>query len=393
MNEELNKEMEHVLEAMIDPRQMSRDDVEQVLSDPQQWEAADELRLLREALRTTSKPHQVDVEAEWAKFQRRPAVTQMHRARQQRRYWTIASVMGLAASVLIAVLLLWNPLGEQPTMVYQASNEVQRTMLLTSRGAYALDNADDKTPVENPDATELSEDERILVYDAAGAVANAAEPNVQTEVETHVLQTPRGEDFKVRLADGTLVWLNADSRLEYPSAFVGGERHVVLRGEAYFEVAHDEQHPFIIETPSLTTRVLGTEFNISCYSASNAHVTLVDGSLEVSRTDGSKTVRLKPGEDALLTADGSFEVKQVDTDYYLFWKEGFFYFDNVPLSDIMQSLGRWYNVTVVFDNEELMNDRMHFLCNRKEGLLRSIQVLNGMRKMEVCMEDNTVHVR
>ena len=116
------------------------------------------------------------------------------------------------------------------------------------------------------------------------------------------LSTPRGMDYKVILADGTEVWLNAESRIEFPSNFQGNERRVSLQGEAYFKVARNEQSPFIVSTEQMEVRVLGTEFNLKSYSNEAAHVTLVKGSVEV----GDK--RLTPGQDAWYDREGNIQV-------------------------------------------------------------------------------------
>ena len=113
------------------------------------------------------------------------------------------------------------------------------------------------------------------------------------------LSTPRGMDFKVILPDGSEVWLNAESTIEFPSAFTEKERRVVLHGEAFFKVAHDERAPFYVETDRLKVRVLGTEFNFRNYRDEEAHVSLVKGSVEVMQPGTDEAAaRLQPGQDA-----------------------------------------------------------------------------------------------
>jgi len=147
-----------------------------------------------------------------------------------------------------------------------------------------------------------------------------------------------------------------------------------------------------VQTNNLKTRVLGTQFNVSNYSTTNSHVTLIEGSVEVSNSKGRVT-RIKPGEDAHLQQNGAFDVKEVDVDSYIYWKDGFFYFDNVSLVDIMQSLGRWYNVNIVFSNKAAMDYKMHYLCDRKGGIEHAITLLNRMKKVELKREGNTLYIR
>ena len=215
---------------------------------------------------------------------------------------------------------------------------------------------------------------------------------VSNTTQTHVLTVPRGESFKVVLCDGTEVWLNANSNFVYPTAFVGKERIVTLEGEAYFKVAKDPEHPFIVKTPTVRTRVLGTEFNIRSYSSEDTHVVLINGKVEVSNTQGGSYTRLYPGEDAHLQSDGNFVLTEVDLDSYVYWKDGYFYFDDVTLKDIMQNLGRWYNVNIEFRNKEAMEYKMHFISDRSKDLEHTISLLNRMKKVTVTLQGNTLTI-
>ena len=215
---------------------------------------------------------------------------------------------------------------------------------------------------------------------------------ISTTTQTHVLTVPRGESFKVVLCDGTEVWLNANSNFVYPTAFIGNERIVTLEGEAYFKVAKDAKHPFIVKTKTVQTRVLGTEFNIRSYTPEDTHVVLINGKVEVSNTKGGSYTRLYPGEDAHLQSDGNFVLTEVDLDSYVYWKDGYFYFDNITLKDIMQNLGRWYNVNIEFRNKEAMTYKMHFISDRTKDLEHTISLLNRMKKVTVTLQGNTLTI-
>lgn len=215
----------------------------------------------------------------------------------------------------------------------------------------------------------------------------------ETIIEIHTLTTPRGQDYKVTLEDGTIVWLNSESSLQFPSSFTGKERIVRLRGEAYFEVAKDKEHPFIVQTENLQTKVLGTEFNFRSYPGKEAHVTLVEGSVEVSSNSGGRIpVKIKPGEDAFLSQNGNLNTQEVDVDPYIYWKDGYFYFDNVSLLEIMQTIGRWYNVNIVFNDKKAIDYKMRFLCERNSGLEHAITFMNRMKKVQITFTDNTLYV-
>ncbi|MHA4896223.1 FecR family protein [Pedobacter sp. PWIIR3] len=168
----------------------------------------------------------------------------------------------------------------------------------------------------------------------------------------NTLTTAKGETYDVRLPDGTLVSLNAASSLAYPANFTGlKERRVELTGEGYFQVAKDKAHPFIVATATQEVEVLGTHFNISAYPNETVKTTLAEGSVELKSSQQSSLKQLlKPDQQALLLANGSFKVSQVNTSAAISWKDGYFYFDNTPASDVLHQLSRWYNVDADFSN-------------------------------------------
>ena len=202
------------------------------------------------------------------------------------------------------------------------------------------------------------------------------------------LSTPRGMDFKVILPDGSEVWLNAESTIEFPSAFTEQERRVVLHGEAFFKVTHDERAPFYVETDRLKVRVLGTEFNFRNYRDEEAHVSLVKGSVEVMQPGTDEAAaRLQPGQDACWNEAGQVvDVHAVDTFAVTQWVQGFFYFDDAPLKTILREVGRWYNLGVVFRNAAYLDYRVHFSASRNEDVEQLVDYLNRLRKFKVRKE-------
>ena len=201
------------------------------------------------------------------------------------------------------------------------------------------------------------------------------------------LSVPRGQDYHLTLADGTQVWMNAESRLEFPDRFNGNTREVRLQGEAYFEVKRDAKRPFIVHTDYLTARVLGTAFNVRARSRRDASVTLVSGRVQVGTGDLAKV--LSPGEQAALSGS-QLAVKSVDTYPIIQWKEGFFYFDNQSLFFIMQELSRWYGVNVSFDDTSKMQLRLHFVVERSKSLREAIANLNALGVVHAEVDGNMV---
>jgi len=162
------------------------------------------------------------------------------------------------------------------------------------------------------------------------------------------LYVPKGSQYKLTLADGTKVWLNANSTLYYPSAFRGLERSVELSGEAYFEVARNEKMPFVVKTKETRVQVLGTHFNVSAYADDeNESTTLTEGSVKV--TQAKNSVMLKPGQQSIATTkQKELNVKTADLQKTLAWKDGYFLFKEDNLQDVMKQIARWYNIDVTY---------------------------------------------
>lgn len=163
------------------------------------------------------------------------------------------------------------------------------------------------------------------------------------------IDVPVGGEYKLRLSDGTTVWLNSETSLIYPKEFTGGERQVMLSGEAYFDVERDEQLPFIVTVGDTRIKVLGTRFNVAAYQDKRTvTATLLSGAVEVATPHSS--VQLTPGLQAVVTKNVSeITVSSVDTSIYSSWVEGVFKFDKMALNDIAARLSRWYDVEFVFE--------------------------------------------
>jgi transmembrane sensor len=169
------------------------------------------------------------------------------------------------------------------------------------------------------------------------------------ELLYNILTTPYGRQFSLVLSDGTKVYMNAGSTLEYPVAFTGSERLVKLSGEAYFEVVHNSKSPFRIKVGNQIVEDIGTSFNVNAYKEENfTSVTLVEGSVKVSKKE--KEVIIKPGQQALTyTYNNVISIKPADFDSALAWKNGLFHFDNAPLSIVLKQIARWYNLEIEYE--------------------------------------------
>lgn len=194
-----------------------------------------------------------------------------------------------------------------------------------------------------------------LIVDSTGmsCLVDSVQKNVK-EPEMQTLRIPARAEFFVTLADGTRVWLNSKTQLRFPSYFSKGKRIVELEGEAYFEVTKDSSKPFIVTTGGLEVLVLGTSFNVKAYPGDKViETTLVEGSVDVALANGNKKLRLEPGEQCRYGVESQNLTKSVvDPRVYTSWKEGVFAFKNTRLEDMMVDLARWYDLKVVFEDEE-----------------------------------------
>jgi ferric-dicitrate binding protein FerR (iron transport regulator) len=371
-----------VLSMLEHPEEWTEDEVLEIMEDEECMQVCQDILDCRLAMQQEHLSYKPDVEAEWGKFRQR-------HSRRSNRYWiTIGVAIGMAASFLLILAFSWltgyNGLSKDTVVYFTATDDLNRDITLqTTSGVHiSLENLLAREELDQVGARLIQTDSAKLEYTES-----------IEKVETHLLSTPRGKTFEVVLGDGSKIWLNADSRLEYPSCFVGDRRVVKLYGEAYFQISKDEKRPFIVETDGLQTIVLGTEFNVRNYKKENSHVTLIEGSVKVNNTANEYSVVLSPGENARVMEDGSLGVQKVDVDTYIYWRDGYFYFDNRTLAEIMQDIGRWYNVNVVFDDARVMDYKLRYFCKRDEGIEKAVERLQYLKKAQVSLEGNTVYIR
>lgn len=221
-----------------------------------------------------------------------------------------------------------------------------------------------------------------------------ADQHIADQPRHNKLYVPKGCDFYIILADNTRVWLNADSRLEYPSIFPPDRREIYLEGEAYFEVAKENGKPFIVKTKSLDVQVTGTSFNVTAYpDEASVLATLLEGSVNVMQGE-QPLCALRPGEQCVLNcASGNWEVNRVNPQSFIAWKSGQFFFDNQSIENIMHTLARWYNVQVVFENQELKTELFYGTIPRADQITQVLDMLVLTKTMTYEIKENIVYIR
>jgi len=184
-----------------------------------------------------------------------------------------------------------------------------------------------------------------LRYDDGTAVSEIGAKPEGTEL---IATTAKGETYIITLPDGTRVWMNAATVLSFPSVFKGSSRRVSLQGEAYFEVAKDKAHPFLLNTEAQELTVLGTHFNVNGYPEdSRVTTTLLEGSVKITSA-AAQEVLLRPGQQSSLDAKG-MRVTPADTEEAIAWKNGYFRFNDLKIKEVMQRLARWYDIEVIYE--------------------------------------------
>lgn len=245
--------------------------------------------------------------------------------------------------------------------------------------------ASQDTRLKEKDGTTIDIDSATLNYQPT------KKDNSHTQEVYNKIEIPRGGEYSLLLSDGTQVRLNSMSSLRFPVHFTGSQREVELQGEAYFEVSKNGK-PFIVKTGNKQVEVLGTTFNISAYQGEEYQATLLTGSVRVQTSQGDNQL-LKPAEQAFI-APGTEEisVRKVDPYLYTSWIQGKIYFKDQRLEEIMTSLARWYDMTVIYKKERLKNLRFGCNVDRYKDITPFLELLESTGKVTVTIKNKTITI-
>lgn len=205
---------------------------------------------------------------------------------------------------------------------------------------------------------------------------------------------PYGSTLRVVLPDGSEATLNSGSRLTYPAQFSGTRREVNLYGEAFFSVKKDARHPFVVKSGSINTTVLGTQFDVKNYGTATPTVTLVEGKVMLTDSLGTHHLILKPGQSASMGQQGELRLNtDTDVESSLSWKEGYLYYDNVSLEQMMNEVGRWYNVDVICRNPRAISTRVHCYIPGNVPIVTAVDMINKLGIARVAVEEGRIVVK
>lgn len=211
----------------------------------------------------------------------------------------------------------------------------------------------------------------------------------------NTLQIPRGGEYFLTLADGTEVWLNAETEIRYPVQFTGNKRVVYLDGEAYFTVAPDKKNPFTVVSTHASVSVLGTQFNFRAYpDEQDVQTTLVSGSVIMQSEKYKQQVKLVPGEQGVLEKRSANLTKQeVNTYLYTAWKDGRFAFRDARLEDLFNILARWYDLSVFYQSPEAKDIRFTGDLNKTDDFKSILKIIEQNERVTFTVNQRTVFIQ
>jgi len=218
----------------------------------------------------------------------------------------------------------------------------------------------------------------------------ATSRNNKAKLALNSIETPIGKDFQIILDDGTQVWLNAGSRITFPSAFSKKERRLFLEGEACFKVTKASNWPFIVETEKMDVQVLGTCFNVRAYNdEENVYTTLVRGLIQiVSNIDNIQPIKLEPCQQYTLNVKSMRqEIKVVDPCIYIAWIDNMFAFKNQKLGNVMHDIAKWYDIKFEFKDELAADIRISGNIERYKTLDEVLDIIAKLEKVEIVKLD------
>lgn len=324
--------------------------------------------------RRTKEP---DVDAEWERFKDKHIGNDEAPRAKTIHLW-MAAIAGAAA--MLAGVILYNHFDRNADTKWDEYNGLIVMRHSESPQLVTLSLGSRMVDMSDTDSLNLL-DNKVLIDGK----------QVEEDGQMQTLSTPRGMDFKLILQDGTEVWLNAESTIDFPSSFVSNDtRRINLKGEAYFKVARDESKPFVVSVGDKEVRVLGTEFDIRNYSTEAPLVALVEGSIELCG-QGQRQL-LKPGQGATWNEGEQPKVQEIDTCNVTQWVEGLFYFDEQSLDEIMIDVARWYNVGIRFSNRQHAKTKIHFSASRTDSLERLLTDLQTVCGYKITLENKEIVV-
>ncbi len=298
-------------------------------------------------------------------------------------FWRVAALWILGLVTTFSIIQIVKEVKDQRTLkTFDYSNEV--TLIIDGSKAISLNSVSNNSVIDD---VCVKVDNNTLKYF----------PKKGSSKSIHQIKVPEVLLFKVILPDESVVWLNSKSTLTLPSDFKSDSRQVKLDGEGFFDVSKDAKRPFSVCVDGMTINVLGTRFNVKAYKEdSNVATTLVEGKIKVgykNKTGREDGLILDRGEQSVYYKQSAdVKVEEVNTDIYIAWRDGFYFFDKQRLEDIMKNLGRWYGLEVVFLDESAKSIEMSGKLNRGESPEELLATFANMMPGRIKVKGKTVTI-
>jgi len=217
---------------------------------------------------------------------------------------------------------------------------------------------------------------------------------IELSSQYNTINVPYGERSQITLYEGTKIWLNSGTKFRYPVTFSKETRDVFIEGEAYFDVAKDAKHPFVVRAGQLKIQVLGARFNVCAYPNDDDFTTTLDeGSVNAINTTNSRNVILNPGEQVILNREtNGLKRLQVNSQLYTSWKENLLKYENAPFEEVIKKMERWYDVKIIVDQAINTKER-YTMTIKTESLREMLQLVSRTTKLKYEIKENTVLIK
>ena len=312
------------------------------------------------------------------------------KARKRRQLWIqITAVASVVILFALSFVFFYTPKSEEmsPVLAKVHAGGTKATLIVADGIQVDLTQDNLQEVIGQYGATVLKDKKNELRYDNV-----EVNEGIEEKPVFHTISAPVGGEYHFTLADGTMVWLNSSSKLTFPTRFTGTSREVIVEGEVYFEVQHDENKPFIVRVNDVSVRVLGTKFCVSAYPENEGIMTtLVQGAVQV--TSGDNQVVLKPGCQAVVDQhSGAISQRAVELSLYTSWIQGIFEYENMELNDIMVQLARWYDVQFIFSAPEYKERRFTGVIRKYEDLNDVLDMIEKTTNVKFIINERNVTI-
>ena len=298
--------------------------------------------------------------------------------------WTRYAAM---VAIVVSIGLLFFLKSPQTPFISEVNIEEfdQPTLLLDNGEKIAL----------TEESFSMQEKNVVIKNDAKNKLSYESQQDTgKITIRNNHLVIPKGKTYQLLLADGTRIWLNSETELTYPTQFTGDTREITLIGEAYFEVAKNKEKPFIVHANGMDVNVLGTSFNVSCYTSDNIFsTTLIEGSVSV-KTGKNKEETITPSEQFIYNKKKAQTAIQTEnTEFYTSWINGEYIFKDTALEEIVKKLQRWYDFSVNYEDESLKNNRYSLIVDRNTDLDHLLEVISYTSDIKLERTNNIINIK